>query len=269
MNNFSNQDEKELEKLGAFEISRKMLALAQKNEQSNIFLNAGRGNPNWIQTISRLAFARLVQFGVYDSKQTIDNGIMAGYMPTEGIRERLFAFLDPDKNEEDQFLVDAVNYCHDTLKLDRDDVVAEWVNGVIGNDYPVPDRCLKNTQVIINHYLQGLSYEGVDLENETQLFPTEGATAAIVYAFHSLSENHLLNKGDKIAINTPIFTPYLRIPELNDYDLVEVDLHSYEKNNWEINPKEIEKLADPSVKAFIVVNPTNPTSKEFDETSYY
>lgn len=267
MNNFSNQDEKELEKLGAFEISRKMLALAQKNEQSNIFLNAGRGNPNWIQTISRLAFARLVQFGVYDSKQTIDNGIMAGYMPTEGIRERLFAFLDPDKNEEDQFLVDAVNYCHDTLKLDRDDVVAEWVNGVIGNDYPVPDRCLKNTQVIINHYLQGLSYEGVDLENETQLFPTEGATAAIVYAFHSLSENHLLNKGDKIAINTPIFTPYLRIPELNDYDLVEVDLHSYEKNNWEINPKEIEKLADPSVKAFIVVNPTNPTSKEFDETA--
>lgn len=88
------------------------------------------------------------------------------------------------------------------MKLDRDDVVAEWVNGVIGNDYPVPDRCLKNTQVIINHYLQGLSYEGVDLENETQLFPTEGATAAIVYAFHSLSENHLLNKGDKIAINT-------------------------------------------------------------------
>lgn len=85
MNNFSNQDEKELEKLGAFEISRKMLALAQKNEQSNIFLNAGRGNPNWIQTISRLAFARLVQFGVYDSKQTIDNGIMAGYMPTEGM----------------------------------------------------------------------------------------------------------------------------------------------------------------------------------------
>ncbi|WP_282805707.1 bifunctional aspartate transaminase/aspartate 4-decarboxylase [Lactobacillus isalae] len=267
MEDFSSKEEEKLEKLGAFEISRKMLALAQKNKQSNIFLNAGRGNPNWIQTISRLAFARLVQFGVYDSKQTIDNGIMAGYMPTEGIRERLFAFLDPDKNEEDKFLIDAVNYCQDTLNLNRDDVVAEWVNGVIGNDYPVPDRCLKNTEIIINHYLQGLSYEGADLANKTQLFPTEGATAAIVYAFHSLSENHLLNKGDKIAINTPIFTPYLRIPELNDYDLVEVDLHSYEKNNWEINPKEIEKLADPSVKAFIVVDPTNPTSKEFDKNA--
>ena len=45
-----NSEEKKLEALGAFEISRKMLALAQKNEKSNIFLNAGRGNPNWIQT---------------------------------------------------------------------------------------------------------------------------------------------------------------------------------------------------------------------------
>ncbi|MDR4287926.1 aminotransferase class I/II-fold pyridoxal phosphate-dependent enzyme, partial [Bacillus thuringiensis] len=71
-------------------------------------------------------------------------------------------------------------------------------------------------------------------------------------------------KGDKIAINEPIFTPYLRIPELKDYELVEVDLHSYEKNDWEIEPNEIEKLKDPSIKALIVVNPTNPTSKEFD-----
>ncbi|XGK32718.1 hypothetical protein ACERHZ_08630 [Lactobacillus acidophilus] len=35
-----NSEEKKLEALGAFEISRKMLALAQKNEKSNIFLNA-------------------------------------------------------------------------------------------------------------------------------------------------------------------------------------------------------------------------------------
>lgn len=54
-----NSEEKKLEALGAFEISRKMLALAQKNEKSNIFLNAGRGNPNWIQTLARLAFVRL------------------------------------------------------------------------------------------------------------------------------------------------------------------------------------------------------------------
>lgn len=260
-------NEKKLEQLGAFEISRKMLALAQKNEKSNIFLNAGRGNPNWIQTLARLAFARLVEFGVQESKNTINDGIMAGYMEKNGIREKLFAFLNPDDRQEDKFIVDAVNYCQDKLDLDRDDVVYEWVNGVIGNDYPVPDRCLKNNETIINQYLQSISYRGQKLADQTDLFPTEGATAAIVYAFRSLSENHLLNKGDKIAINEPIFTPYLRIPELNDYDLVEVDLHSYEKNNWEIEPAEIEKLNDPSIKALVVVNPTNPASKEFDQNA--
>lgn len=142
-------EEKKLEALGAFEISRKMLALAQKNEKSNIFLNAGRGNPNWIQTQARLAFVRLIQFGVQESKETINNGIMAGYIEKDGIRERLFAFLDPDNNEEDKFLIDAVNYCQDKLGLNRDDVVAEWVNGAIANNYPVPDRCLVNTEKII------------------------------------------------------------------------------------------------------------------------
>ena len=259
-----NSEEKKLEALGAFEISRKMLALAQKNEKSNIFLNAGRGNPNWIQTLARLAFVRLVQFGVTESKLTINNGIMAGYINTDGIRERLFAFLDPDKNDEDKFLIDAVNYCHTELGLNRDKVVAEWVNGAVANNYPVPDRCLVNTEKIINYFLQELSYKDANLADQTDLFPTEGGTAAIVYAFHSLAENQIKKKGDKIAINEPIFTPYLRIPELKDYELVEVDLHSYEKNDWEIEPNEIEKLKDPSIKALIVVNPTNPTSKEFD-----
>ncbi|ADX70881.1 Bifunctional aspartate aminotransferase and L-aspartate beta-decarboxylase [Lactobacillus helveticus] len=102
------------------------------------------------------------------------------------------------------------------------------------------------------------------MANKTELFPTEGGTAAIVYAFHSLSENHLLKPGDKIAINTPIFTPYLQIPELNGYELVEVDLRSREKYNWEIKPSELKKLEDPSIKALFVVNPTNPTSKAFN-----
>ena len=38
--------ERELEKLGAFEISFDMLKLSEKNEKHLKFLNAGRGNPN-------------------------------------------------------------------------------------------------------------------------------------------------------------------------------------------------------------------------------
>ncbi len=37
-----------------------------------------------------------------------------------------------------------------------------------------------------------------------------GGTAAICYIFNSLKENGLIKAGDKIAINTPIFTPYYK-----------------------------------------------------------
>ncbi len=265
MDKINKNDEKQLEHLGAFEISNKMLSLAQKNGKNNIFLNAGRGNPNWINKKARLAFTRIVEFGVLESERTMKDGDLAGYTEKDGIRERFETFLDPDKNETDQFLMNVLSYIKDELHLDRDEVVKEFVDGVIGNNYPVPSRILKNSETIINHYLQSVLYHGEDLENETQLFPTEGGTAAIVYIFNSLKENKLIKPGDKIALNTPIFTPYIHIPALNDYDMVEIDLGSKEENNWEVSPKEIDKLQDPDIKAFFIVNPSNPGSKAFDQ----
>ena len=66
--------EKKLEGLGAFEISNDMLKLAKKNEKHNVFLNAGRGNPNWINTKARLAFGRIVEFGALESERTMHSG---------------------------------------------------------------------------------------------------------------------------------------------------------------------------------------------------
>lgn len=263
------EEEKALEKLGAFEISFKMLSLAKNNEKQNLFLNAGRGNPNWIQTISRLAFARLVQFGVQESKRTIDKNDLAGYTEQEGIRERLETFLEPDTNKEDAFLEEAIQYAHTKLHIDEDELVKEWVDGVIGNNYPVPSRVLKNAEIIINHYLCSTLYHHTPkkecLTKQTQLFPTEGGTAAITYIFHSLRENHLIQAGDKIALNTPIFTPYIEIPELNDYRMIEIDVRSTEENHWQISADSIKQLEDPEIKAFFIVNPSNPGSMAFDD----
>lgn len=256
-----------LKSLGAFEISDKMLKLAQKNVKNNIFLDAGRGNPNWINTKARLAFARMLEFGVQESRNTINEGDLAGYIETEGIRERFEAFLDPNNHEVDKFFQDMLVYLKNKLKLNLDEVIAEFANGVIGNDYPVPSRVLKYTQIILNEFLESVLYKGQNLAKTTQLFPTEGGTAAIVYLFHSLAENHLIKPGDKIAINTPIFTPYLQIPELNDYRLVEVSLRSEAESNWEIKESEFKKLLDPSIKALFLVNPSNPASKALSPKS--
>ena len=80
--------EQKLEKLGAFEISSKMLKIAKNNERHNTFLNAGRGNPNWINTEARLAFGRVVCFGVEESRRTTDIGTLAGYTTLDGIGAR-------------------------------------------------------------------------------------------------------------------------------------------------------------------------------------
>lgn len=251
-------NEKRLSQLGAFEISDKMLALAQKNKKSNVFLNAGKGNPNWINKKARLAFNRLVEFGIEESERSIADGDLVGYVEENGIHKRFNNFLMPE-NQIDQFLLQVLEYAgnhHFTL----DSFIKELVDGVLGNNYPVPNRVLKYTERILNLYLESVLYDGVALADETQIFPTEGGTAAIVYIFQSLKENKLIQPGDKIAINKPIFTPYLQIPELNDYELIEIDLTSTEENDWELQPEEIEKLKDPSIKAFFMVNPSNPGS---------
>lgn len=256
--------EKELEGLGAFEVSRKMLQLAKNNEKHNPFLNAGRGNPNWINTQGRLGLSRIIEFGVIESRKTMNDRNLAGYTTLDGIHDRFMAFLD-DSHEADKFLREAIAYSIRNLNVDKDVLVKEFVDGAIANNYPIPSRCLVNTEKILNMYLQKELYNGVNLDKETSLFPTEGGTAAICYIFNSLKENGLIKPGDKIALNTPIFTPYLQIPELQDYELIEVDLRSKEENNWIIDPAELDKLNDKEIKALFFVNPSNPGSKALPE----
>lgn len=82
----------------------------------------------------------------------------------------------------------------------------------------------------------------------------------MTYIFHTLNHNRLLKPGDKIAIGTPIFTPYLEIPDVNNYGLVPINVVSDEAHNWDIDEEELNKLKDKDIKAFFLVNPSNPAS---------
>lgn len=97
------------------------------------------------------------------------------------------------------------------------------------------------------------------------LFATEGGTAAMCYIFDSLQENYLLNKGDRIALMVPTFTPYIEIPELKRYSFDVTQIHADQMtrdgyHTWQYNEEEIDKLRDPDVKALFVINPSNPPS---------
>src|SRR5262249_48208039 len=92
------------------------------------------------------------------------------------------------------------------------------------------------------------------------LFAVEGGTAAMCYTFKSLMENHILHKGDTIALGTPIFTPYIEIAHLNNYEFNVVNIRAPQENQFQYTDEELKKLEDPKVKAFFVVNPGNPSS---------
>ncbi len=247
------------QELGAFEITAMQRELAKENEAGLPVLDAGRGNPNWINTQARYAFTRLMNFATMECELDFADGSMAGHAKKEGIGDRFDAAMNPE-DETDAFLISAVRYCTETLGLNREDLLKEWCDAIIGDYYPSPSRCLTNTEVILNAFLQKNLYHGVELAGETGVFPTEGGSAAMVYVFAALNHNRLLNPGDQIAIATPIFTPYLQIPSVKNYGLVSVNITSSEENNWDIDEAELVKLENPAVKAFFLVNPSNPAS---------
>src|SRR5262245_47151276 len=98
------------------------------------------------------------------------------------------------------------------------------------------------------------------------LFAVEGGTAAMCYIFDSLMINGLLRRGDTIALAVPTFQPYIEIPHLDRYRFKVVNIDAGKElrpdgtHSWQYSDKEIDKLADKRIKAFFLVNPSNPPS---------
>ncbi|MCX5977764.1 MAG: bifunctional aspartate transaminase/aspartate 4-decarboxylase [Coprothermobacterota bacterium] len=252
--------EKRYEVLSPFELKNQLIRLA-KSHAERIMLNAGRGNPNWVALEPRKAFVQLLRFALEQSERVALRSGFGGAPDKDGIAKRFVDFLgESAKQPGIDFLTNALACTRDVIKLDPDAFVGEMADAIIGDHYPEPDRILDCTAEIVRAYLVQEMFAGTPPPGKLDLFATEGGTAAMSYVFNSLMENGLLNKGDKIAIGAPIFTPYLEIPPLADYQLVEVELHQDEDNDWQYPDSEIEKLADPSVKAFFLVNPSNPPS---------
>jgi aspartate 4-decarboxylase len=144
--------------------------------------------------------------------------------------------------------------------FDSDAFVHELVDGIIGDNYPVPDRMLVHNEQIVREYLQWAMCGNPRPSGTFHLYAVEGGTAAMCYLFKSLKANRLLNPGDTIALGTPIFTPYLEMPHLEDYGLEIVSVRATQELRGQFADEELDKLLDPKIKAFFVVNPGNPSA---------
>src|SRR5688572_2353928 len=240
---------REYEALSPFEIKDFLAKAATSTSAASAiaYLNAGRGNPNWIATEPREAFFLLGQFAITESKRVLDLPPGVGGMPrARGSADRMAAWLHEHADMPGAaFLTAMVPWAVKEFSFDADTFVHD--------------------ERIVHEYLQWAMCGSPRPKGTFKLYAVEGGTAAMCYLFKSLKTNRLLNAGDTIALATPIFTPYLEMPHLEDYDLKIVNVQMRQESRFQFDDAELKKLLDPAIKALFVVNPGNPSAVALSE----
>lgn len=255
--------------LSPFEFKNTLMKLAQaKVGNSDDILNAGRGNPNFFSSIPRYAFGFLQLYATYIGNK--NSGIKnTGIMPEKkGCWKKLYTLLDNNKGSNTgKFLLDAIVKMKSITGFNEDTLAHQIIIAALGCFYPNPPRSQPFVEPVLAEFLSKTIYKNSSLKNKIKIFPTEGASAAIIYVFNSLKYNKLIVKGDHIGILTPIFSPYLEIPALENYKLTQICIQANPDNNWEIPDSELAKIGSKTMKALFICNPTNPTALSLSKTT--
>lgn len=269
MHNVQKEEiEKIYGKISPFEFKNRLIKLAegQKIKSARTLLDAGRGNPNWTAATPREAFFTFGLFAVEETRLTWPDKDLAGMPRKQGIANRFKDYLNTHQHMPGiDLLRNILHYGIDVKGFDADSWIFELTDGIIGDNYPVPDSMLIHIESVVHDYLiKELCYNKPPT-GKFKLYAVEGATAAMCYIFDSLIANELLYRGDKIALMTPIFTPYLEIPLLPRYNFEVIKIRATETKDdgthtWQYPKEELDKLRDKSIKALFLVNPSNPPS---------
>jgi aspartate 4-decarboxylase len=263
----NQRDLTKFSQLSPFELKDQLIAIASSDAQ-RLMLNAGRGNPNFLATLPRWAFLSLGDFALREAEHSysyLDSGF-GGLPEHQGIVQRFDVYAANHRQTDGvRFLRSAISYVKDQLGLDQDAFLSEMVSAFLGCNYPTPPRMLLHTEEIVKAYLVQEMFGALPRQDGFSVFATEGGTAAMTYIFQSLRANGLLKPGDRIAIATPIFSPYLEIPVLPEFGLEIVDIRMDEHAAWQLPETEIAKLLDPAIKIFFLVNPSNPPSTKLSD----
>src|SRR4051794_39995758 len=147
-----------LQQLSPFQLKDELIRSARDFSRSKAathgFLDAGRGNPNWVATTPREAFFTLGRFALSESKRVWDEPGFGGMPHADGIAERLRRYVArAGEGAGADLLRRALDYAVGVLGLNEDAFVHELADSIIGDTYPVPDRMLVHAEQIVRRYL--------------------------------------------------------------------------------------------------------------------
>ena len=237
---------------------------AKRNNLDDIY-DPGRGEPNFLNTYTRDAFNVISLFASYYIKQ---KSIITDSLALKPVfnHDYYSMFEEYLKTVDDKDLVkfinESIDYAHQELGIDKDELIFEMVNNSLGDSYPDPTNITKYTGIIVNAFIHEIfNLNDSTSDTEFEYFAVEGGTGGLVYLFNTLKKNYLLKKGDTIAILTPTFPPILQAPDLSEYNFLTIRTQASEYIDWRIPEDELKKLENKNIKALFLVNPTNPTSR--------
>ena len=112
----------------------------------------------WQSELDRVLYPRSLfparQFGLEECARSSEYGEemigLAGIPEKKRIATRFTQFLMKHAGSPGMALLkDTYDYLVNEKGVDENDLVHEWAEGVIGDQYPVPDRILKYTEVLV------------------------------------------------------------------------------------------------------------------------
>src|SRR3954471_8770801 len=127
------------EKLSPFEIKDFLIKHAHAASETSAisFINAGRGNPNWIATTPRDGFFLLGQFAMAESRRVLDLPPGIGGMPkAAGIANRFRDWVTARSTEPGaSFLLGMLPWSVEKFGFDAESFVHELVDSIAGDNY--------------------------------------------------------------------------------------------------------------------------------------
>lgn len=146
----------------------------------------------------------------------------------------------------------------------REDVLPMWVADM---DFPPPKAVIDALKERIDHGIFGYTFIPISVTEAIQdwmkqrhdcefkkssIVFSEGVVPSISTAIRAFTE-----KGDKVLVHSPVYTPFFNMVKKNDRTLVTSNL-LIENGRYELDFADFETKLQDGVKLFILCNPHNP-----------
>ncbi|NPV46353.1 MAG: aminotransferase class I/II-fold pyridoxal phosphate-dependent enzyme [Armatimonadetes bacterium] len=139
------------------------------------------------------------------------------------------------------------------------EIIDAFTQAMSGGIYPSPPT-LEFVTPIVRRYLAGKLFRGdTSLADEFSVHLTAGASAGWVQIAQTLTANHLLTPGDKVALFLPTYQPLAEL-FARQLGCEIVGLVSDPGGSSAPDAEDLAKLSDPAVKLLAFMSPNDPTS---------